>query len=86
MKAKAVPVVQEDNTVEKGFIEGDKDQDKKLEQEIANQEVKSENKEKSPIKLVLGALGIALLGGVGFFIYKKKKGNNQKDIMDDFDL
>lgn len=86
MKAKAVPVVQEDNTVEKGFIEGDKDQDKKLEQEIANQEVKSENKEKSPIILVLGALGVALLGGVGFFFYKKKKGNNQKDIMDDFDL
>lgn len=86
MKAKAVPVVQEDNTVEKGFIEGDKDQDKKLEQEIANQEVKSENKEKSPLKLVLGALGIALLGGIGFFVYKKKKGNNQKDIMDDFDL
>lgn len=86
MKAKAVPVVQEDNTVEKGFIEGDKDQDKKLEQEVANQEVKSENKEKSPIKLVLGALGVALLGGVGFFLYKKKKGNNQNDIMDDFDL
>ncbi len=86
MKAKAVPVVQEDNTVEKGFIEGDKDQDKKLEQEIANQEVKSENKEKSPLKLVLGALGIALLGGIGFFVYKKKKGNNQNDIMDDFDL
>lgn len=86
MKAKAVPVVQEDNTVEKGFIEGDKDQDKKLEQEVANQEVKSENKEKSPIKLVLGALGVALLGGVGFFFYKKKKGNNQNDIMDDFDL
>lgn len=86
MKAKAVPVVQEDNTVEKGFIEGDKDQDKKLEQEIANQEVKSENKSKSPIKLVLGALGVALLGGIGFFVYKKKKGNNQNDIMDDFDL
>ncbi|BAG09209.1 SpaA isopeptide-forming pilin-related protein [Finegoldia magna] len=86
MKAKAVPVVQEDNTVEKGFIEGDKDKDKKLEQEIANQEVKSENKEKSPIILVLGALGVALLGGVGFFFYKKKKGNNQNDIMDDFDL
>lgn len=86
MKAKAVPVVQEDNTVEKGFIEGDKDQDKKLEQEVANQEVKSENKEKSPIKLVLGALGVALLGGVVFFLYKKKKGNNQNDIMDDFDL
>lgn len=86
MKAKAVPVVQEDNTVEKGFIEGDKDEDKKLEQEIANQEVKSENKEKSPLKLVLGALGIALLGGIGFFVYKKKKGNNQNDIMDDFDL
>ncbi|MFR6141854.1 MAG: SpaA isopeptide-forming pilin-related protein [Finegoldia sp.] len=86
MKAKAVPVVQEDDTVEKGFIEGDKDSDKKLEQEMANQEVKSENKSKSPIKIVLGALAVALIGGGGFFLYKKKKGNNQHDIMDDFDL
>lgn len=86
MKAKAVPVVQEDNTVEKGFIEGDKDNDKKLEQEMANQEVKSENKSKSPIAIVLGALAVALIGGGGFFLYKKKRGNNQKDIMDDFDL